>query len=118
MFITLAILTILVEISVLLILKERSAKIIGASVIINLITNLILNITLANLARTEFIQLIAMFIGELIVFIVEALIYFIFIKKFKRCLFISLICNLVSFSFGLVVLFSFVLLNPDWSIII
>ena len=90
-------LTILIELGVLWLLMERRRKVLALSVVINVFTNVPLNLVVMHVGYSTMTVLI----GELIVFIVEALWYLIFIRDIRKALIYSLLCNAVSFLIGL-----------------
>ena len=90
-------LTVLIELGVLWLLMERRGRVLVLSVVINVLTNVPLNLYVMHVGySTKFIL-----IGELLVFIVEALWYLIFIRDIKKAVVYSLLCNAVSFLLGL-----------------
>ena len=90
-------LTILIELGVLWLLMERRRKVLVLSVVINVLTNVPLNLAVIHLGYSTKTVLI----GELIVFIVEALWYLLFIKDIRKASIYSLLSNAVSFLIGL-----------------
>lgn len=90
-------LTILMELGVLWLLMERSPKVFVMSVVINAITNVPLNLVVQHVGYSTKVVIM----GELLVFIVEALWYLIFIRDIKKALVYSFLCNAVSFLCGL-----------------
>lgn len=90
-------LTILIELGVLWLLMERRRKVLALSVVINVLTNVPLNLVVMHVGYSTMTVLI----GELLVFIVEALWYLIFIKDIRKASIYSLLCNAVSFLIGL-----------------
>ena len=90
-------LTILIELGVLWLLMERRRKVLALSVVINVLTNVPLNLVVMHVGYSTMTVLI----GELIVFIVEALWYLIFIRDVRKAFIYSLLCNAVSFLIGL-----------------
>ena len=94
------ILTILIEGIVILIIKKNFVFLIY-SVIINIITNVSLTLIVNQFVNSELWKYIVVVAAlEIVILFVEALIYNIKIKKFKKALLLSLILNLTSFSFG------------------
>ena len=91
------ILTILIELGVLWLLMERRRNVLVLSVVINVLTNVPINIVVMHLGYSTMTVLI----GELLVFIVEALWYLIFIRDIKKAVVYSFLCNAVSFLLGL-----------------
>lgn len=90
-------LTILIELGVLWLLMERRRKVLVLSVVINVLTNVPLNLVVMHVGYSTMTVLI----GELLVFIVEALWYLIFIRDVRKAFIYSLLCNAVSFLIGL-----------------
>lgn len=90
-------LTILIELGVLWLLMERRRKVLALSVVINVLTNVPLNLVVMHVGYSTMTVLI----GELIVLFVEALWYLIFIRDIRKALIYSLLCNAVSFLIGL-----------------
>ena len=90
-------LTILIELGVLWLLMERRRKVLALSVVINVLTNVQLNLAVMHVGYSTK----SVLIGELIIFIVEALWYLIFIKDLRKAFIYSLLCNAVSFLIGL-----------------
>ena len=90
-------LTVLIELGVLWLLMERRGKVLALSVVINVLTNVPLNLYVMRVGYSTKVILI----GELLVFIVEALWYLIFIRDIKKAVVYSFLCNAVSFLSGL-----------------
>jgi hypothetical protein len=94
--ITATIPTIIIEYVVLVLLREPDKRVRYSSIVINLITNIAVNLSIIHFGYdTKNIV-----IGEILVFIVEALWYYWFIKDIKRAAMYSLICNAASFLIG------------------
>lgn len=94
------ILTILIEGIVILIIKKNYVFLIY-SIIINIITNVSLNLIVNQFVNSELWKYIFVVAAlEIVILFVEALIYNIKIKKFKKAFLLSLILNLTSFSCG------------------
>ena len=89
--------TILIELMVLLLLRERSARILASSVLVNIITNIPLNLYINYISNSLF----AILCGEVIVFLVEALWYFLFLRSLRLSFIYSFLCNAISFLTGL-----------------
>jgi len=89
--------TILIELGVLLILAEKRKKVLWASVIINILTNVPLNLYL-RLVHNSWTEIV---IGELTVLIVETIWYFLFLREWKKAFVYSLLCNAISFLVGI-----------------
>lgn len=89
--------TILIELGVLWLLRERRKKILLSSIAVNVLTNVPLNLLVNHLdGGWSFILG-----GEVVVFIVEALWYFYFTRSIKQALIYSFLCNAISFLIGL-----------------
>lgn len=103
------ILTIIIELAVLYIFKERNKKVYIAAIIINAMTNIPLNIFTNNYTFTGIANYLVIILSlELLVVVVESLLYFIVIRKYTKCLFYSTMCNLYSFLLGSLV-FEFIM---------
>ncbi len=90
--------TIIIELGVLFFLRERRAKVLWASVAINVITNLPLN----WLVFSEWIfDLTTLLLAEIIIVIIEALWYFCFVRRWKQAFVYGLLCNTISFLVGM-----------------
>lgn len=89
--------TILIEFVVLLLLRERSWVVLGSSVVINILTNIPLNLFVFYVDNR--IMMIAL--GELLVIVVEAFWYYLFLRNLSRAFIYSSLCNAISFLMGL-----------------
>lgn len=92
--------TILIELAVLLLLRERRGRVLVASVIINILTNVPLNLFIEYYP----IGLLSVLLCEILVILVETLWYYLFIRNLKRSFVYSFLCNAISFLTGLLVL--------------
>lgn len=90
--------TILIEVAVLVLLGERRQKVVWASVAINIITNVPLNIVLQHVEQTA----VAIAIGEAVVVIIELLWYYLFVRNIQQAAVYSVLCNAISFLIGLI----------------
>jgi len=90
-------LTILIELGVLWLLMERRRKVLALSIVINVLTNVPLNLVVMQVGYSTMTVLT----GELLVVIVETLLYLIFIRDIRKAFIYSLLCNTVSFLIGL-----------------
>ena len=97
MMIIALIFTMLIELAVLLLLRERRPLVLGSSFVINILTNVPLNLFVAHVDG----DLVAIVLGELVVILVEALCYRLFIRDWSRAFIYSSLCNAVSFLTGL-----------------
>ena len=91
--------TILIELVVLLLLRERSRLVLCASVVINILTNIPLNLFVIYIDSS----FMTIFMGELLVIVVEALWYYLFLRVMSRAFIYSFLCNAISFLTGLLV---------------
>lgn len=91
--------TILIELGVLVLLREKSKKVLWSSVAVNIFTNLPLNLYIFFVYDSVLVILI----GEILVILVEALWYYIFLRCWKRAFTYSILCNAISFLIGLLV---------------
>ena len=91
--------TILIELVGLLLLRERHRLVLGSSVIINILTNIPLNLYVVYIDSS----MMTIVIGELLVIVVEALWYYLFLRVLSRAFIYSFLCNAISFLTGLLV---------------
>ena len=91
-------LTIVFEELMLLVQKERNIKIYISCLVINILTNVSMNISLIVFVKYYVILLI---IFEIVVLFIEALVYNWFKRDFLDSLKISFLCNFGSFIIGL-----------------
>lgn len=91
--------TILIELVVLLLLGERRGLVLGSSVIINILTNIPLNLFVIYNDSS----LMTILLGELLIVLVEALWYYLFLRIASRAFIYSFLCNAISFLTGLLV---------------
>ncbi len=91
--------TIIIELAVLRFLRERRKKVLLGSVVMNILTNIPLNI----LAYYILQDLLPLLIFEVVVIILEALGYAILIRQWKQAFIYSFLCNSISFLTGLLV---------------
>ena len=89
--------TILIELAVLLLLRERRRRVLVASVIINFLTNVPLNLYVNYISSS----LLVIICGEVIVVLIEALWYYLFIRDIGCSFVYSFLCNAISFLLGL-----------------
>ena len=89
--------TILIELVVLLLLRERRRLVLASSVVINILTNIPLNLFVIYI-DSSFMTIV---LGELLVIVVEALWYYLFIRDLSRAFIYSFLCNAISFLTGL-----------------
>ena len=94
------ILTMLIEFLVLKLLGEKSKKILVSSLIVNALTNPLINYFL-----DENYTIFNVAMGEVIVVLVEMIWYYVWGKSFKNALIYSALCNVVSYFSGNVIYF-------------
>ncbi len=90
--------TIVIELGVLALLKERRSEVLWSSVVVNILTNVPLNIYVLYVSSTW----TTILIGELLVVAVETLWYWYFVRSLSRSFVYGLLCNAISFLIGLV----------------
>lgn len=91
--------TILIELAVLLLLRERRRLVLASCVIINILTNIPLNLYAICIDS----GMTTIIVGELLVVVVEALWYYLFLRVLSRAFIYSFLCNAISFLTGLLV---------------
>ena len=89
--------TILIEFVVLLLLGEKNRVVLGSSVVINILTNIPLNLFVIYVDGS----IMTMILGELLVIAVDALWYYLFLRVLSRAFIYSILCNAISFLIGL-----------------
>ena len=95
-------LTIVIELVVLLILNVKDKKTFLASVIINVFTNVSLNLIIQIIPATYYhIVVIGL---EIIIVIVEYYFYYLLLRNAKQAIKIALFCNLASYLTGLILM--------------
>lgn len=96
--------TILIEYGVLWMLLERRKKVLLSSIVVNVLTNVPLNLYVL-LVNDSMIDIL---IGEAVVFLVEAVWYWFFTRNLRQAVIYSFLCNAISFLIGLLFLFAYV----------
>jgi hypothetical protein len=91
--------TIIIEMAVLLFLRERRKKVLLGSIVMNILTNVPLNILVYYVIE----DLLVLLMLEVVVIILEALGYAILIRQWKQAFIYSFLCNAISFLTGLLV---------------
>ena len=91
--------TILIELAVLLFLRERSRRVLASSVVVNIITNVPLNLYVYYFSNS----LLTIFLGEVLVVLFEALWYYMFLCDLSRSFVYSFLCNAFSFLTGVLI---------------
>ncbi len=88
--------TIVIELGVLLFLGERRRKVLWGSVVMNVVTNVPLNLYAVSVSDGW----PTVVVGETLVVLVEWLCYWWFIRRWGQALVYSLLCNAISFLTG------------------
>lgn len=91
--------TILIELGVLWLLLERRRRVLLSSIVVNVLTNVPLNIYFYYHQSTW----AALLIGELLVLVVETVWYYWFVRNIKVAIIYAFLCNAISFLLGLLV---------------
>ena len=88
--------TIVIEYAVLLLLGEKRKRVLWSSVVVNVLTNVPLNLYLLTVSD----GLTDLIVGEVLVVVVETLWYLYFVKRWRQVFVYSLLCNMISFLTG------------------
>lgn len=91
--------TIAIEVGVLWLIREKRADVLWSAVVVNMLTNIPLNLYLTYISGTW----AALVVAEVIVFVVEALWYWYFCRSLRTGMLYSLLCNGTSLLTGLFV---------------
>ena len=91
--------TIAIELGVLLFVRERRRKVLLASVVMNILTNIPLNFLMICLEGDD----VVLFTAEAVVIVLEALGYMLVVRQWKQSFIYSFLCNSISFLSGLLV---------------
>ena len=91
--------TIIIELGVLLLLGEKRKRVLLSSIAINILTNIPLNLFLFYVTG----GVTAIFVGELVVLIIETLWYYYFVRDIMQATIYSALCNAISFLLGLLI---------------
>ena len=92
--------TIVIELGVLRFLGEKSRRVLWSSVVVNILTNVPLNLLVVDNDYDWGVILI----GEVIVILVETLWYYFFVKAWGRATVYGFLCNVISFLSGVLFL--------------
>lgn len=101
--------TIVIEYGVLRLLLEKRSKVLWASVIINIVTNVPLNIYV----NTTHAAMIDILLCELLIIVIETLWYQLFGCNIRQAAVYGVLCNAISFLIGLLIQLIAVLLTTD-----
>ncbi|MFA5037983.1 MAG: hypothetical protein WC479_12500 [Candidatus Izemoplasmatales bacterium] len=93
-------LTIVIEITVLFLMKEKNKKIYLASIIINIFTNISLNLIIP-IIPANYYDIIVLGL-EIVIVIIEFFLYLLLFKNPKQAIKISFFCNFFSYVLGLI----------------
>ena len=96
------VITLVFESLMLLILREKRLKVYLVCLIMNIITNPLMNYLLGFV--NPYYYWLWLGIMEVVVFIIEAIIYYLFIKDMRKAILYSLLCNLLSLTCGILIL--------------
>lgn len=101
--------TILIELGVLQLLREKRKKVLWSSVVINVFTNVPLNLYVTFVDES----FTAILLAELLIILVEAAWYWLFVRRLSQAFIYSALCNAISFLIGLlfILLFYMILLQ-------
>ena len=99
--------TVIIEVAVLWMLRERRADVLASSIVVNILTNIPLNIFLVYVSGTW----TAVLIGEVLVLLAETLWYRYFVGEWHRAFVYSFLCNAISFLVGVLVQLFILLAN-------
>ena len=91
--------TVIIELAVLVFLRERRRKVLLGSVVMNILTNVPLNF-LVYYVIDDFLVLL---MAEAVVIVLEALGYALLIRCWKQAFIYSFLCNAISFLTGLLI---------------
>lgn len=91
--------TIIIEMAVLLFLRERRKKVLLGSIVMNILTNVPLNILVYYVIE----YLLVLLMLEVVVIILETLGYAFLIRQWRQAFIYSFLCNAISFLTGLLV---------------
>jgi len=91
--------TIAIELAVLFSLRERRADVLWSSVVVNILTNVPLNLFVIYVTNS----VLTVIVGELLVVVLETLWYWYFVGNWRQSAIYSFLCNGISFLLGLLV---------------
>lgn len=94
--------TIIIELLVLVVLREKNYKVYILSVFLNLFTNLSLNVGIQFVNPKSYFLVVG--ILEVLIVLIEACGYNIIYKNYKKSLQVAVSCNIMSFLLGFIFL--------------
>lgn len=100
-------LTIIIELLVLRSLRERRADVLWSSVVVNILTNVTLNLFVTYVSNS----VVVIIMSEVFVVLIEALWYWYFVKQWHQAIVYSFLCNGISFLLGLLAQFMILFLT-------
>lgn len=106
-------LTLVIEIGVLVLFKEKRKSVYIGCILMNILTNVMLNYLLLYVSKNSQTYITIYIVGEILVFLIEWLIYYILIKQVKISFYYSFYCNLISLTLGIII---FCLINIFYKI--
>ena len=104
------VLTVLIELGILVLLREKRANVLGLSVIINMLTNLSLNLWLYLYDDASLLELL---VAEVFIILIEALAYRCVVSSLRQSFIYSVLCNVISFLSGILLELLFAILFPQ-----
>ena len=90
--------TIIIELGVLYLLRERRPSVLWASVVINVLTNLPLNLLVRHGWLSDLPSLL---LAEVAIVVIETLWYYCFVRQWRQSFVYGLLCNAISFLVGM-----------------
>lgn len=100
--------TILIELGVLWLLLERRKSVLCSSVVVNVLTNVPLNLLILHWGIID--GLSSLLLAEVLVVLIEALWYFCFVRQWRQAFIYSLLCNAISFLVGMLFEFLYMMI--------
>jgi hypothetical protein len=95
--------TVLIELGVLRLLGEKSRRVLWSSVVVNILTNVPLNVWAHWVSGPGWGDIL---IAEAVVIVVETLWYYYFVRSLKQAFVYAFLCNAISFLAGLLFIFA------------
>lgn len=90
--------TIIIELGVLYLLREHRPRVLWASVVINVLTNLPLNLLVRHGWLSDLPSLL---LAEVAIVVIETLWYYCFVRQWRQSFVYGLLCNAISFLVGM-----------------
>ena len=92
------VLTVQIELGVLVLMREHRANVLGLSVVVNVLTNLSLNLWLN--AYYYDVSVVELLMAEAGIVVIEALAYRCVVSSWRQAFIYSVLCNAISFLTG------------------